>query len=136
LRFKKQERLRGRTTFANLFANGRSFQLSPYKITWLFVPQPIEDTIPLQVAFIVPKRNFKKAVHRNRIRRRMKEAYRLHKNSFLESFPLTNRKLIVAFYYTAKEEKLYPEIESKIIVTLQQLAKETRKANPAHTNTA
>ncbi|MFI5150595.1 MAG: ribonuclease P protein component [Bacteroidia bacterium] len=130
MKFKKQERLRGRTTFAKLFTKGRSFNLPPFRITWQLLPGIPANEEPVQAAFIVPKRNFKKAVHRNRIRRRMKEAYRLHKKSFRENHLRAGQKLLIAFYYTAREEKEYQEIERKLIVTLQQLAQETRKMNP------
>ena len=130
MRFHKQERLRGRTTFAKLFTGGRSFYTSPFKITWLLTPFHHPTDEPVQAAFIVPKRLFKKAVLRNRIRRRMKEAYRLHKDLFKANYPLAGQKLIFSFYYSAREEKSYAEIESKIIVTLQQLVRETRKIHP------
>jgi ribonuclease P protein component len=123
--FSRQERLRGKTVFTRLFEKGRTFHVPPYRITWQVVPDAGTERECLQAAFVVPKRNFKKAHDRNRIRRRMKEAYRLNKNDLRLLLRERGKTLIFACLYTGKEECLYPEIENKIIVTLQRLAKET-----------
>ena len=122
--FKRNERLRGRKNFAELFDKGKVFTLSPFRITWMIVTGK-DHKFPLQAAFVVPKRNFKKASDRNRIRRRMKEAYRLHKNELKEIMGASGKQLVFTCVYSGREESLYPEIENKIIVTLQRLAKET-----------
>jgi len=70
-----------------------------------------------KVIFIVPKRKIKKAVKRNLIRRRMKEAYRLNKSLL----PNTNNKMLLAFVYIGTNASAYSEIEQKIILTLQKL---------------
>lgn len=120
---RKEERLSGRKLFSELFSKGRSFSLSPFRITWMLIPDT-NPSFPVQAAFVVPKRNFKKATTRNRIRRRMKEAYRLHKSGFIKNQDEKGFQVIFTFFYSAKEESPYAEIENKLIVTLQRLAKE------------
>jgi ribonuclease P protein component len=123
--FKREERLRGRKVFAELFAKGKTFGLNPFRVTWLLISDEKGKSIPLQAAFVVPKRNFKKASHRNRIRRKMKEAYRLNKNELRRILDGQGKRLIFTCVYSSREESQYAEIEHKIIVTLQRLAKET-----------
>ena len=122
--FKKSERLCGHTLFALLFRDGRNFTSYPFRITWLLIPRQTTTNSPVRVAFVVPKRNFKKASQRNRIRRRMKEAYRLNKRLYFNSIPASAHDLIFTCVYTGREEAQYPEILSKIIVTLQKLERE------------
>jgi ribonuclease P protein component len=121
--FKRTERLRGRKRFTALFAKGKTFHTAPFRTTWMYENTP--NSILVQAAFVVPKRNFKKASQRNRIRRRMKEAYRLNKHLLTAQLSSKNHLCIFTCLYTGKEESEYPEIEQKIIVTLQRLLKET-----------
>jgi ribonuclease P protein component len=121
----REERLRGRKLFSGLFARGKTFALNPFRVTWLLIDTEDGKNSPLQAAFVVPKRNFKKAAHRNLIRRRMKEAYRLNKNELSASLQKEGKGLIFTCVFASREECQYAEIEHKIIVTLQRLAKET-----------
>jgi ribonuclease P protein component len=119
--FKKSERLCGHSLFALLFRDGKNFTTYPFRITWLLISKETIAASPVRVAFVVPKRNFKKASQRNRIRRRMKEAYRLNKRQFLASFS-SSHDLLFTCVYAGREETEYIEIQNKIIVTLQKLA--------------
>ena len=72
--FPSTERLKSRKLISALFADRQSIGEYPFRFFW----KKVDDLeVPIQVAFTVPKRKFKRAVHRNRIRRRMKEVYRL-----------------------------------------------------------
>ena len=62
---------------------------------------------PLQAGFAAGSRNFKTAVDRNRIKRLIKEAWRLQKNELKEQLKKQNRKLNVFFIYTGKELPAY-----------------------------
>jgi ribonuclease P protein component len=123
--FTKEERLRGKTVFTRLFSQGRSFNVPPFRITWQLLPAGSRKGDLIQAAFVVPKRNFKKATARNLLRRRMKEAYRIHKEDLRIQLTEKGKMLIFVCVYNSKEPFLFSEIESKIIVTLQRLAKET-----------
>lgn len=108
-----------------LFAEGHTFRVNPFRITWN--KQPLEVDSPVQVMMNVPKYNFHKAVQRNLIRRRMKEAYRLNKQSLYDHLSVTGTQIVVSITYNAKEIVTYDLIEGKIILILQRLIIENEK---------
>src|SRR5690554_2379348 len=119
---KKAERLYKRDSITLLFRHGKKGGVSPIRIIYRYVPQvEREDTICLKAAWSVPKRNFKKAVDRNAIKRKMKEAYRLHKTPLQEALIKENKCLHLIFIYNSKEKVSYKKIEDKIILILQRL---------------
>ena len=103
--FKKNERLTRHSDIQELFKNGSSFYLYPFKIIY----SPNEDGP--RVLFSVPKKLFKKAVVRNKIKRQMREAYRQNKihDDQGEVF-----KFNIAYIYLAKEPLDYKTIENKL----------------------
>ena len=117
--FKKSERLCSKKLIKELFDKGSSFYLYPYKVLWL-THESLEKSN--QVLFSVPKRNFKRAVDRNLLKRRMREVYRLNKHIISSSKPK-----FIAYIYTAKEILPYADIELKLIGSLDRLC---RKVEP------
>ncbi len=77
---------------------------------------------PVQAAFSVSKKNFKRAVMRNLLKRRMREAYRLNKGIVYQVFG-RDRQLAVMFIYAGREEKEYELIEKSMKQALFKLAK-------------
>jgi len=75
----------------------------------------------------VPKSNFRKAVDRNKIKRRIREAYRLNKQIIQESVSELPHPVIISISYTAKEILPFAIIQEKIILILQRLMKENEK---------
>ena len=96
LTFKKEERLNKEKWIRELFEKGSSFHLSPFRVIYLPHPDPLYPVH--QVLISVSARNFKKAVDRNTIKRRIREAYRLSKAKILSP-----GKWLIAYIYTAKE---------------------------------
>ena len=92
--YNKFEKLKSRKQIELLFAQGKSISSFPVKVFYL----PVEHTPvhPVQVGVGVSARNFKKAVDRNTIKRRMREAYRLHKLPLHEHLT-TNQKSVAVF---------------------------------------
>lgn len=110
--FPKSERLYKKKDIQELFDKGSSFYLYPFRV---FVQKQTEQDIN-QVMFSVSKKNFKKAVDRNLIKRRMREAYRLNK----AALPQTS-KLQMAYIYTAKDILLFDQIRDKMIASFKRL---------------
>lgn len=115
--FPKSERLYKKKDIQELFDKGSSFYLYPFRV---IVQKPAGHPVN-QVLFSVSKRNFKKAVDRNLIKRRMREAYRLSK----AALPQTSA-LQIAYIYTAKDILVLDQIRDKMVATLKRLADEKK----------
>ena len=117
--FPKQNKLCGQLRIAQLYKEGKRFTAWPLRVTYM----PIADTqLPTQVLVWAPKSLFKKAVQRNRLRRLMREAYRLNQD-------ILQAPYLLAFNYMDKEEQPYPVIEKAITKALKKIA-----AQPPTTN--
>ncbi len=103
---KKTERLSSKKDIQELFKNGSSFYLYPFKVVML----PNVASKVHQVLFSVPKRIFKRAVDRNLLKRRMREAYRLHKHLL----PTEPQVLNIAYIYTSKDVLDYTSIAKSV----------------------
>jgi ribonuclease P protein component len=114
--FRKEEKLKSEKNIQELFTRGSSFYLFPFKV--LVLPSPDPRARFHQVLISVSKRNFKRAVDRNLIKRRFREAYRLQK----EALPLSPR-LIIGFIYTHKEILQAEEIAKKTLQALRKIPK-------------
>ena len=102
----KREKLKSRKLIAKLFAEGRS--TSKYPIKLIYLPAELPEEVKIQAAVAVPKRNFKSAVKRNRIKRLMREAYRLNKKNLFNN---TDRPFAFLFLYIGNEMPSYAEVE-------------------------
>lgn len=113
LTFKKEEKLSGEKSIQELFTKGSSFYLNPFKVITL----PSSFSVN-RVLVSVPARTFKRAVDRNKIKRRIREAYRINKEKLN-----SNKKLLIAYIYTAKVILPSALIHEKLILTLAQINK-------------
>jgi len=111
--FRKHERLCSTKVIGGLFDRKDSANdgVFAYPVRGVFRHSEEEST---QVLFSVPKRQFKHAVDRNLIRRRMKEAYRLHKVQLPKQY-------YIAFIYVGKTIEDYKIIEKGIKNCLKKL---------------
>ncbi len=100
-----------------LFTNANSFTIFPFKV--LHIGFPNEEGVKLAIS--VPKRLFKKAVDRNLLKRRTREAYRTNKIELKKSMKDAQKGLHFMLIYIAKEEHEFDLIQKKIILTLQRL---------------
>jgi ribonuclease P protein component len=116
--FTKAERLCSKVLIDKLVEKGNPFQCFPFKLTWL---EAQESEVPVQIIIGVPKRIFKRAVDRNKLKRRMREAYR--KNKMILYDHLNNKKILLMLIYTGKTIVDYKEIEEKLMLALNQLNK-------------
>ena len=122
LTFRKEERLKGKKDFDAVFKSKTSFILYPFRVFWQVSEG--EMIYPAKLGISVPKRNFKLAVKRNRIKRQIREAYRKNKETLYEHLKLKGMKLLIALVYTAKEQITSAETEIKIKEVLLRLNKE------------
>jgi len=120
--FQKNERLCSKKIIDRLFAEGKSVFAFPLKMVYL--ETELQTKTPVQAGFAVSKKNFKRAVQRNLIKRRMREAYRLQKPEFY--IALNDVQLAVFFVYTAKEIVEYTVVESAIKKGLKKLVRESK----------
>lgn len=109
--FKKEERLSSKKQIEELFTKGSYFYLHPFKVIYLASPVP-----PNQILISASARHFKRAVDRNKIKRRIREAYRLNKHI------LTSEKnWQIAYIYTPKEILDSKIISEKMILAIKKL---------------
>jgi ribonuclease P protein component len=124
--FKKEERLCNKKLIDKLFHNGSSFLCYPFKASWLLVDETAE--IPVQVLFSVSKKRYKRAVDRNLIKRRAREAYRLNKQQHLyDMLNQAGKKIIFSLGYIGKQIEPYPLMEKKMLKLLKQLSEQVVK---------
>ena len=117
--FSKDERLHSKILIEELFVNGESFYKYPFKV--IVKKTSIKKEHLVRILISVPKKIFKKAVDRNRVKRLIREAYRLNKNIIYDHEEAEPHCLDIAFVYTAKSILSYQEIERKIVLILQTI---------------
>lgn len=114
--FKKAERLYKKKLIEELFQKGSYFYLPPFKVYYLDITEGQNS----QVLFSVPKRSFKKAVDRNKIKRQSREAYRINKDFFKN-----DKKWLIGYIYTAKKLLPFKSIESAILSSFRKLQQDS-----------
>lgn len=124
----KAERLSGKNNIDLLFTQGHSFVVFPFRIVYTFLTASQQESRAAMFVS-VPKKKFKRAVKRNLIRRRVKEAYRLNKHLLLPVLEEQNLHVAIAFLYLDREVREYHSIESKIKELLTQFAARIKEQN-------
>ncbi|GHC44211.1 ribonuclease P protein component [Ulvibacter litoralis] len=117
LSFPKSEKLKSSKTIKKLFESGKSYTKYPLKL--LFIE--IDTDQVTQAAFAVPKRKFKLAVTRNRIKRQLREAYRIQREEVTEN---NGKKFALLFLYLSKDKPQYAQLEKATKALLKKLKDE------------
>jgi ribonuclease P protein component len=123
--FRKKEKLCSQKLIGEMFLSGNSFLCYPLKVTWMKAEE-LQSEFPVQVAFSVPKRIFKRAHDRNRLKRLMREAYRLQKSSLYKVADNEKMKIILMFVYIGKEQTQFNRIETSVGKVISRMIKEIK----------
>ena len=115
----KNERLKRRKIIEQLFSEGRAVSAFPIRVQYKLVDELLTE--PLQAGFSASSRTFKRAVDRNRIKRLMREAYRLQKAPLEQALQTKQRRLALFLIYTGKELPEYTLVKEKMNVVLTKL---------------
>jgi ribonuclease P protein component len=123
----KQERLKSRKLIGRLYEEGSSVKAFPLRMMYLQTEHTSD--FPSQVGVSVGKRNYKRAPDRNRLKRLMRETYRLQKEIVYDNL---DKPYVFMISYIGKEEKTYEEIFSKMNKLLNLFIQEVKnKENEA-----
>src|SRR3569833_507935 len=117
------QRLKSRKQIEQLFRKGKSMHVFPFRVHYALQPLT-EGRQALQAGFGAARRNFNRAVDRNRIKRLTREAYRLRKEPLFLLLQERGMALSLFFIYTGKELPDHELVSGKIAVALEKLMKE------------
>lgn len=117
----KAEKLKSRKAIDRLFKKGQSFSAYPFRIVYYIEEPKPADSQGLKMAVTIPKKAFAKAVKRNKLKRQVREAYRLNKSPLKDLFRLKDQELQLMYIYISKKEEPYELIEKSVIKTIKSL---------------
>jgi len=120
LTFSKRERIVSRKLIEQLFSKGSSQSMSAFPLRIVYM-QKERDGEPLQVLVSVSKRHFKHAVDRNRVKRQIREAYRLHKHLLAQRIP-EGISIALAFIWLSDEHYSSQRIEKSVSRLMEKVA--------------
>ena len=118
----KQERLKSKILIGKLYKEGNSVKAFPLRM--VYIQTEHTSDYPVQMGVSVPKRNFKKAVSRNRIKRLLRETYRKQKYTVYNT---VEKQYVFMISYIGKEEWSYEDLEKKMNELLHLFVKAIQK---------
>lgn len=121
--FRKRERMTSNLLIEALFDNGSSQSVSAFPLRAVY--QAIdrrEGHGPAQILISVPKKRFKHAVDRNRVKRQIREAYRQHKQLLWEGMA-ENQEMLVGFIWLSDRHYPSKEVEARVVKIMHRIAK-------------
>lgn len=120
----KKERLNSKILIEKLFSGGsKSLPAFPLRIVYMPIEEEEEEDYPtLSILISVPKKKFKRAVKRNRVKRQIREAYRKNKFILKDVLDKENKKAAIAFIWLGNELYESSDIENKVVKLLQLTA--------------
>jgi ribonuclease P protein component len=129
--FRKKERLKSQKVIQQLFAEGNSYSSRPLLVRWLCSTKPIaaHNVFPVRFAVTASKRNFSKAPDRNRIKRLIREVWRMNKGAFYATLPDPDLRVEIMMIYTGKKIPEIRDIQQSMDVILAHLQKSIHTAH-------
>jgi ribonuclease P protein component len=119
--YNKKEKLKSRKLMEQLFATGKSFSVFPIKVFYLRVDEAMD--FPVKVGVGASNRVFKKAVDRNRIKRLLREAYRLNKLPLHDFIEAEKKQIAVFMLFIDKTLPSFAELQTKMPLAIDKLIK-------------
>ena len=123
--YKKIEKLKGQKLIEKLFSEGKSIAVYPLRLVYL--KTNFDDSVSIKSGFSVSKRNFKKAVDRNRIKRLMREAYRLNKSAYFNN--ITDQYAFIILYI-GKAQTDFTTVSKKMNALMALFSKQQSLPKP------
>ncbi len=122
--YQKKDKLKSRKQTQFLFSNGKAITMHPIRLIYNIenAESGIFPTGLLQAGVGAPSRHFRKAVQRNRVKRLLREGYRLEKPDFMSAISLTNTRLNLFFLYVDVNVQSQQQIQTTMKLLLQKLA--------------
>ncbi|MFL5754070.1 MAG: ribonuclease P protein component [Bacteroidia bacterium] len=123
--FKKSERLCSKKDIELLYTSGKHRTVPPLKLYW----KPVLSESPSHVRVIisVPKRQFKKAVDRNRIRRQIRQIYRLNKYKFTEILIRQKKNCDLMIVYLGKTHPELKPLKEALLTAFVSIGRDLEK---------
>lgn len=118
--FNQKEKLKSKKLLQQVFSTGKSFNVYPLKIIYCIVNEDECDGM-IKIGVGTSTKNFKRATKRNRIKRLLRENYRLQKTELLQALHHSEKKIAVFFLYLDKEMPEYGILQTKMKVALEKL---------------
>ncbi len=116
--FPKKEKLKNKKLITQLFEEGRAVTSFPIKL--IYLKTDLSNGVKIQAGVTVPKKNFKSAVKRNRIKRLLRESYRLNKAAIFNN---SEDSFAFLFLYLGKEQPTYHNINEHLTKVLAKFKK-------------
>lgn len=129
--YSRQEKLKSRKLTEQVFKQGKTFTVFPLKVFYAIPTQPLDFNVKVGVG--ASSRNFKKAVHRNYVKRLLREAYRTEKLPLHQFLQQQNKQVAVFILYLDKTLPTFNVIKAKMPLALQRLARELNEATVKNT---
>lgn len=130
----KAERLNKKKVIGKMFKGGsRSFSIFPLRVVYL----PVEELeAPVSIMVSVSKRHFKQAVKRNRVKRQIREAYRIQKHLLLDTLAGGSHHLAVVFIYISDQLTESSLLAERMRSALSRIAERMTKENNSSASVA
>lgn len=127
--YPKNEKLKSKISIGLLFSEGKS--VSKYPLRLVYHTGSLNEGEKIKMGVSVSKKNFKKAVDRNRFKRILRETYRLNKHILLDNL---DKPYAFMFFYQTKDRLSYEEINNKTIQLFEKFVAQNSKRETLETD--